>query len=152
MRQRPRGMSSGRLPYRLIRLKRCGCPMVGSVQFSAHVSAASMNNLVHFRLPLVAYKRHTNTGCSFAVFVIFYSIYVFLFFFIDSLSQTRLFPEIRVGKVGQVCMLYCGVGAKMFTRLRLTQWTRSWPLSVLTARLDERWLQWTGRLDERWVS
>jgi len=153
MRQWPRGMLSGRLPYRLIRLKHWGCPMVASVQFLAHVSAVSMNNLLHwYILPLVAYKPYTQTE-SFALFLAhvsaaliknlvhfttcslhkytlaahllylwkFYSISVFLSFLIDSLSQNSLFLEIKVGKVGQVCMLYCGVGAKMFMRLRLMQ-------------------------------
>jgi len=69
MRQRPRCMSSGRLPYRQIRLKPWGSPMVASVQFLAHVSAVSMNNLLHWSiLPLVAYKPYTQTE-SFALFL-----------------------------------------------------------------------------------
>ena len=121
MRQRPRCMLSGRLPYRLIRLKRWGSPMVGSVQFLAHVSAVSMNNLLHWSiLPLVAY---TNIHWRLVCFI--YENFIVFLFFCPSLLTVYLKPvyflKSGFGKLGQVCMLDCGVGAKMFTRLWLMQ-------------------------------
>ena len=120
--------------------------MVGSVKFLAHVSAVSMNILLHwYILPLVAYKLYTQTALFLAhvsaaliknlvhfplvaytnihwllVCFIYENFIVFLFF-CPSLLTVYLKPvyflKSGFGKLGQVCMLDCGVGAKMFTRL-----------------------------------